>query len=228
MEIERPAPSSSSSTRKRARAAPAYRRKSRVQRKAMSSTKTHIFSRKFYHAEMITNKLTWQHFGIDFQLAYLPNYHEFTDLFDKYKINYVDCQFIYDHNAGVVTTSAGTPANANMGIPTLYFVRDYDDKTVLTSVDDYLEYEDCVVRRMDKPSTFRVYPRISTAAYSGAFTSYTNTKAPWIDCNSPTVQHFGMKFGIDATMNNQAASAEVNIGKLTIIMNYNLSLADVR
>ena len=76
--------------------------------------------------------------------------------------------------------------------------------------------------------TFRVYPRISTAAYSGAFTSYTNTKAPWIDCNSPTVQHFGMKFGIDATMNNQAASAEVNIGKLTIIMNYNLSLADVR
>ena len=134
---------------------------------------------------------------MDFQLGYLPNYQEFKDLFDKYKINYVDVTFIYDHNSGEVATSAGIAANANMGLPNIYVVRDYDDKTVLTGVDDYLEYEDCKVHRLDKPFTFRVYPRISTAAYSGAFTSYTNTKAPWIDCNSAGVQHFGIKFGID-------------------------------
>lgn len=229
MEVSVPGSSSGGKPQyKRARSGPpAYKRKRRVQRKALSS-RTHIFNRKFYHAEMVTNALAWQHWAMDFQLSYLPNFGEFTDLFDKYKINYVDVQFIYDHNAAEINSSAGTNSNANMGIPTLYFVRDYDDRAVLTSVDNYLEYEDCVVRRMDKPMTFRVYPRVSMAAYSGAWTSYTNSKAPWLDCNSPSVQHFGIKWGIDATMNNQASTTPVNIGKLTMILNYNLSFADVR
>ena len=148
MEIEKPAPSSSSSTRKRVRTTPAYRRKSRVQRKAMSSTKTHIFSRKFYHSEMITNKVNWQHFGIDFQQplpAELPRVHR---LVRQVQDQLRDCQFIYDHNAGMVTTSAGTPTWA---FSTLTLSETSDDKAVLTSVDDYLGVRGLRSPQVDSP-----------------------------------------------------------------------------
>jgi hypothetical protein len=39
-------------------------------------------------------------------------------------------------------------------------------------------------------------PHVATAVYSGAFTSFSNEPAGWIDSASPNVQHYGVKFAI--------------------------------
>jgi hypothetical protein len=42
-------------------------------------------------------------------------------------------------------------------------------------------------------------PHMAVAVYSGAFTSFANEPANWIDSGSPNVQHYGLKAYADAT-----------------------------
>jgi len=40
---------------------------------------------------------------------------------------------------------------------------------------------------------------MAVAAFSGAFTSYSNVPAGWIDSASPGVQHYGLKLYFEST-----------------------------
>ena len=83
-------------------------------------------------ANAIYDAATDYHVGLGVSLSGLPNYDEFTKLFDQYRITKWDVFFSFDRNGSGVATLA--PSGA---IPYLTVVRDFDDANVLTTLAAY-------------------------------------------------------------------------------------------
>lgn len=128
-------------------------------------------------------------------LSNVVNNSEFTTLFDQYRINAIVLKFIPRLNMVQVPTVVGqAPIN---NIPTLHWVYDYDDANAPSNVDELLQYNNYRCCNFDKTVTMKIKPRFSLAAYSGAFTSYKPASG-WLDCASPSIQHYGVKFAVDS------------------------------
>jgi len=114
---------------------------------------------------------------------------EFLGLFDQYRFDYIE--------AWLEPQQSQSTALSNQGI--LVSAIDLDDSAVPTSI----------VQVEDKQSSLTTggldghyhawSPHMAVATYSGAFTSFSNTPADWIDSGSPNVQHYGLKFSITST-----------------------------
>lgn len=105
-------------------------------------------------------------------------------LFDQYKIERIEVWMI----PRVSTNGIGT---GNPGL--FHSVIDFDDFNVLGTVAQALDYTN-VVMGSGLDGHYRTWvPHVATAAYSGAFTSFANETAPWIDAASASVQHYGLK-----------------------------------
>jgi hypothetical protein len=126
--------------------------------------------------------------GIYFALSQMPNYTSWTSIFDQYCIPVAVLQIRASEN--VSTVAQGGP------MPRIYSVLDHDDANVIT-VAQAKAYSSCKEQRLVDSVTRVVYPRVATAAYSGAFTSFSNERR-WIDAASPSVQHYGAKVSIEA------------------------------
>jgi len=143
-----------------------------------------------------------------FILSNLPDYTDFTALFDQYCIIRVDLKFMPQTTENNSTATPGS----------LLTVVDHDDSASITSSQSY-EYESLVATNCTKGQIRTVYPRVAIATYSGAFTSFANQRA-WIDCGSPGVIHYGLK-------TVQTAST-TNIYAYTVEVVYYLCFRDVR
>lgn len=112
----------------------------------------------------------------------------YANVFDKYRILEVEVDFIC--------------VNPHLDGNGLFLtVIDYDDDTLLTSNNQAFDYKSCL--SMGTSATFKrtLIPRMSFAAYSGAFTSYAEGKSgQWIDCASPSVIHYGIKTVLGASI----------------------------
>jgi hypothetical protein len=124
--------------------------------------------------------------GNYFYLGLLPQASTFTALFDQYRITLIECW------VNVINPQSATGAAVNRG--RMLTVIDYDDANALSTEGQYQEYENCVVTSATQ-SHYRAWkPHAAIAAYSsGAFGAYANLESPWIDCGSPSVQHYGLK-----------------------------------
>jgi hypothetical protein len=144
-----------------------------------------------YTAINITgNSATPNNGALTFALANASDYTSWTNCFDSYRIVQVHVEF--------VPASIGLTGTSNMnGI--LYSAIDYDDATTLDST-GLLQYD--TVQVVNSPQFFerRLQPRAAKALYSGvAFSGYGQDTAPWIDANSPSVQHYGIKYSQSIT-----------------------------
>ena len=121
-----------------------------------------------------------------FQLSDLPNYTEFTNLFDSYRFDEVEVIFI----PGI--TEMAVPTNA-----TVLSAVDFDDAGAAASLSSMLQSENCELHTINQPIRIKLKPRFASAAFAGAFTSYANSSG-WVDCASDTIQHYGLKmwFGV--------------------------------
>lgn len=129
--------------------------------------------------------------GIAFKLSDIPNVNDIINLFDYYKIVGVKLKFIYSHNS--------SDAGATFGIPNLVYTYDYDDANLPLNEDALLERNTTKIRRMDKPISMFIRPKINNEIYNNGVTSgYALQKGtnPYIDCNNSSVNHFGLKYGI--------------------------------
>lgn len=83
--------------------------------------------------------------------------------------------------------------NAVANMPVVYSCVDLDDFNVSTSIGQIADHVGATVATFPAGHYHKWKPHMATAAYSGAFTSYSNAPAEWIDANSPNVQHYGFK-----------------------------------
>jgi len=121
-----------------------------------------------------------------FALSNLPNYTEFTALFDEYRILQARVHFI--------------PLNVGTGgsFQPIYTVIDYDDSIAPASIDDLNQYSTLMVAQYGREFERVLTPKFAVAAYSGTFTSYSPMTG-WVDVASPTVQHYGVKYALGAS-----------------------------
>jgi hypothetical protein len=124
--------------------------------------------------------------ALKFVLTQLPSYTEFTTLFDQYRIARMEYTFLPYFTIG--TPSAYAPFIAT--------AVDYDDGTAPASFAAIQQYENSRVISAYNKFSVSYQPHIAIAAYSGAFTSYANNRAGWIDSASTAVEHYGVKWVI--------------------------------
>jgi hypothetical protein len=129
--------------------------------------------------------------NVNFILNLIDQYTSFTGLFDQYRIRMVETRFVPRVN--MVAASAVT----NTG--QFVTVVDNDDSNNLTSFAQAEDYENAVTGTGYQAQTRTQVPHAALAAYSGSFSSYANVASPWIDCTSPTVQHYGCKMAWTGT-----------------------------
>lgn len=138
--------------------------------------------------------------ALKFTLADLPNYTEFTALYDQYKIYFVVLRFVPDQNMASANNAAGTTT------PILYHVIDYDDATAPANKTDLFQYQNLKVRNFSRFSKITLRPHVAVAAYQGAFTGYANFKSLWLDAANTAVEHYGVKYCISQPSANWVTS----------------------
>jgi hypothetical protein len=139
-------------------------------------------------------------FATYFTLADLPQSATFTALYDLYRIKEIEVTFSPLCNMNGTQSAA---LSATMSEYCMYYAVDLDDASVVSPLSALMEYED--VKRHDflhkGPLVVRFKPRVAMAAYSGAFTSYANTKDQWLDCGSTGIQYYGIKWALPCPVN---------------------------
>lgn len=166
---------------------------------AQSGTNAFSFSNQGFMTLTTQAQQSTQYFsvGIGFCLTDVPAATDLTLTFDMYKLIGIKFRVVPIANFAAVPVSGGT-SNAGMGIM-WHHVVDYDDATQVSAsdagIDDLRQYPSYKLRSGLQPWKRYIKPHIATSAYaSGVFTSFANQKPMWIDCNSPDVQHYGIKF----------------------------------
>lgn len=181
---------------------------------SLATAKTHVVIRSVVFATKASTNVGNNYIAYSFQLSDLPSYTEMTALFDQYKIDEVSMHFI--------SQAGGACGPYSLSTPDLILAVDLDDNNVPTAVNDLLQYENCQIQHANRDKHLTLKPRFATAAYSGAFTSYANN-AGWIDCASPSVQHYGVKGCI--TQDSGAAGDRV---AYNIYATYKISFRSIR
>jgi len=143
-----------------------------------------------------------------FTFADLAQYTSFSTIFDQYKITDIEVWL----SPGFTNSSSFTPGTSGY----LYTVTDYDDDTTPSSVTNLQQYTNCIMTPGFMGHYRRWKPHVAEALYSGAFSSYGNISAPWIDIASNSVKHYGFK----AMVAPAASSATVVSYQLTMRLHF--------
>ena len=177
----------------------------------------------------ITNSIlgsNYASFSLAFALSDLPNYSEFTALFDRYRIRGVSIKLIPQ---GTQSTAA---AGSNSWVGQIcHSVTDYDDNTNFAASDAGLnlmrQYESYQCKQLSTQKLkYYVKPRVAIATYGGSvFTSYGNVRDLWIDAASTGVPHYGKKFMIEVISNS--ANQVVNV-MYKLELSYYIQCKDLR
>jgi hypothetical protein len=158
----------------------------------------HYFKRSFIGAT-ITGNVAYSPYtaGVFWTLGSLPNVSDFTNLFDRYMITYVKC---FIHLKLDPSSQSATLAT----LPKLYYVRDYDDATTPSSINELREHSKCTYRVMNpnRPIVIGIKPATLALAYRSAVAStYSPKWKTWIDMATTDVPHYGLKLAIDDLTN---------------------------
>lgn len=170
------------------------RRMMRRPRRTLSkrSLNVHHFKRTFTLTDVNSSSAGNQFFGYSFNLTQLPNFAEFTSLFDAYRINKILVKFVPNHNSSDVGVTA-------QNIPNFHSVLDYNDATAPASLNQMYEYANwkmtrgtAIHKRIFRPTTLD-----SVDTGSGAVSSSNPQWKQWINTGNANVNHYGLKVGIE-------------------------------
>jgi len=151
----------------------------------------------------------------------LPNYTEFTTLFDQYCIKKVEMLAFYNLNTATNTGGATTVSS----LPVFAIVDDYTDSGVLTDMNSALQYGNCKliqfgnIRSNNDPAIrHSIVPRpgIDANAYGVATSALVPKGLTWLDTQAATVPHYSMKMYYD----NWSTAANASQGEIQFFFKY--------
>lgn len=123
-----------------------------------------------------------------FGLSLLPNYSEFTTLFDRYRIRQVDVRMVFAQR-----NISGSTTN----YPTIWAYMDDDDASIPTTRSAVLE------RQSVRPFTYSDAKTVYSVSLHPRWLIDGTNKASlaprdmWIDMSTPSVSHYGLKMWVD-------------------------------
>lgn len=127
--------------------------------------------------------------GINFTVSNFAVSSSYLALFDQYKIDHLEVWLEPQFSQSTVSANTGG----------FYTCIDLDDANTPGSYQD-VEGHQTAISSTGQTSHYHSWkPHMAVAVYSGAFTSFENAPANWIDSASSGVQHFGVKVASTAT-----------------------------
>lgn len=160
--------------------------------------KRHAVDEPLLAVEAVPGTITDTLSTYDFTLASVPNYTEFTHLFDFYKINRVVFQ-IWPRMSGNFDTSFNA-ATSTVSDLRLFTAIDYNDNSAPASVNIIRTYPNCKVTRFMNGQKRALSPKYNDPDNIVEWKG----KNPWISTANPTVPHYALKVGVDMSNFNAA------------------------
>ncbi len=146
--------------------------------------------------------------GLNFILSQATNYTGFTDLWDMYRVSYLEFNFDPMYTANSVA------AYAQASIPRIFTVIDKDDVIAPASLNTLREYQSCQ-SHTNQRFRIRFRPGILGAVFDGTnLVAGRAEPANWIDCSKISIPHYGIKYGIEAN----------TVGSATLFQKWTVSL----
>jgi hypothetical protein len=150
----------------------------------------------------------------------LPNYTQFTSLFDQYCIKKVEMLAFYNVNTSTNTGGAVSTAS----LPVFALVDDYTDAGILTSMSDAMSYGSCKLiqfgndRSANPGIRHALSPRLAVGAGDyGAIAAPIVPKGPiWLNTQNVDIPHYGIKMYYD----NWTTGTATQQGELQIFFKY--------
>lgn len=162
--------------------------------------------------------------GVLFANCAMPNYSELVNLYDQYRIDSVDCEFMFSNNY----SSVGSPGTT---LPVFIAAKDFDDNNA-TTYTDLQQYGTAVTWQVGEQQgrsgkkTIRVNPNVDIAVYRSAITSgYARAKPMFIDTASSDTPHYGFKLAFDPIFTPVASTV---VGYLSINFKYHLTMTNTK
>jgi len=131
------------------------------------------------------------YFSLGFELQDLDQVASFQGLFDQYRIDKVEVNFVPRDNS-INTMNVATP---NATIPQLMIAMDFDDLAAPTSMAYIRQYDNVQsVSYGDGAMKAIIEPSYTPSVYTGgAFSGYIVQRSDWLDAGSANVPHYGLK-----------------------------------
>lgn len=157
-----------------------------------------------------------------FALSDLPNYTEFTNLWDQYMLAAVKLAIVPRYN--VVTQESAGDAATKVGDIMIYSVIDYNDSSVLTSRNDALQYQSCKATPGRKVHKRYLKPKYLSQIYESAVTTGYSSKRGFLATTDPSVPHYAVKTYWHASDD----TGVIGNVKFDVVMTYYLMLKTVK
>lgn len=142
---------------------------------------------------------------IQFRLSDVPDYSEFTSMYDQYCITKVVLRFIPGRNYADITNAAPIGAIAGARLCTII---DHDDGTVPT-INQMRQYTSCKMTNYGVEHKRVVTPSVLGMRFETAIaTAYTPMFKQWVSTTDPDTPHYGVKVAI---ISNDPASVANSI-----------------
>lgn len=159
--------------------------------KSMSNNSViHITSMLAPQSMLVTSTTVPTFSALAFLVNSMDNFASLASVYDQYYITLIE---ILIYPQFTETTPGGSNATGNWCSAV-----DLDDATAPTTYAQLAAYTSAQSGTGTASHYHRFAPQFAVAAYSGTFTSYSSSVG-WIDCASPTVQHYGIKMANDGT-----------------------------
>lgn len=141
-----------------------------------------------------------------FTLNSLPDYNEFINLYDMYRITGVKLSII---PAAQAITSAVSGSTASSGFSRVNSVIDFDDNTVLASENNALQYSTLRTTGYSRTHSRYIQPKLSVSIDDqlNATLASAPSQNRWISTEFPEVEHRGIKVWINPPVNTAASTS---------------------
>lgn len=131
-----------------------------------------------------------------FALNKLPNYTEFTALFDRYRICGVLVEFMPAVDS--FSTEAGV-SMTNFALPQVRTIIDHTEDGVPTDFNEMYQYKNCKMTQGNRIHKRFLKPAVLTSAFESTIaTAYIPKWKQWITTDDPATPHYCLKYGINA------------------------------
>lgn len=174
-----------------------YRRRfKRSYRYNKRGQKLYLFKRFVRLREITVDNINPTYGAINFSLDDVPNYTEFSNLYDMYKINCVKITFLPQQTQSI---SIGSINNA-AGNARVFTAIDYNDGNPPSSIDELREYQSAKYTTILRPHKRVIFkPKIQTQD------RYAVT--PWLNAtDNPSADYFGLKYAIEPMSSSSTTS----------------------
>lgn len=138
----------------------------------------------------------------------LPNYTEFTSLYDQYQIKGIKLTFVPSGNSYITSTISGVSTGNGFG--RFHTVLDYDDSAVPASENELLQYQTLKTTAGYRSHSRYFKPKVQFSVADNDAIGTVASAAPranvWLDCANPTIDHLGLKVWCSAPVNSAATT----------------------